>query len=434
MPCAGIKVNSGDSFTIIPCQFSSNYPENELMEVDGKQLCHFHAPLEDNSGNLTEKGKWRQDKNQKFYAEISELREKLLNSADDQVLDLSGIVFPGYVNFQGQKFPEVDFSNARFSGVYANFKGAIFKGYAKFHQAIFSVHAEFRNATFEKDADFFSAQFKKKAEFRCTKFMGGDADFRKTEFNEQTDFKNAYFKENAYFTSKGNSNHANSFQDVVDFSGAKFLCKAIFDNRKFLQETIFKNCTFHKAPRFHNCQLHQDTNFTDADFRDTKSDKAIGAYQTLKLDMEEKRARQEQLMFYALEMKSRRHTEKKKLVKFLSWLYEVTSDYGQSISRPLLWLGGSYLIFATIYTIFFNELLIERLVNADNLHLFFSFSLEQIIRPFGALDSSSLSEFLKKVCSPNLLTLRLIAGLQSLLSLLLLLLSALAARWRFKIG
>ena len=75
------------------------------------------------------------------------------------------------------------------------------------------------------------------------------------------------------------------------------------------------------------------------------------------------------------------------------------------------------------------------MINTDNLHLFFSFSLEQIIRPFGVLDSSSLSEFLKKVCSPNLLALRLIAAtLQSLLSLLFLLLSALAARWRFKIG
>ena len=47
-------------------------------------------------------------------------------------------------------------------------------------------------------------------------------------------------------------------------------------------------------------------------FLDTKDDKAAGAYRTLKLDMEEKRARQEQLTFYALEMKSRTECGEKK--------------------------------------------------------------------------------------------------------------------------
>ncbi|MDE0332492.1 MAG: pentapeptide repeat-containing protein [Nitrospinae bacterium] len=433
MPCAGIKVNSGDSFTIIPCQFSSNYPENELMEVDGKQLCHFHAPLEDNSGNLTEKGKWRQDKNQKFYAEISELREKLLNSVDDQVLDLSGVVFPGYANFRGQQFPEVDFFYAQFSGPYTNFREAKFKGNVNFEEARFSARTDFRDAIFKMEAGFYHTKFRY-AEFSGTKFIGEDADFRNAQFKGKVDFNKSLFKKKAFFTSPGNDDDIDVFQGEVQFEGTIFLEEVDFANRKFQRSTNFKDCIFHKAPCFHGCSLHQDTKFTDADFRDTKSDEAVGAYQTLKLDMENKRARQEQLRFYALEMKSRRHTEKRKLVKFLSWLYEVTSDYGQSISLPLIWLGLSLAVFAIIYAILFLAVPMLDHKKIDILVLTSRFSLEQMIRPFGSFDIQAMPEFHKKLSQANLLSLRLIAALQSFLSLILLLLSALATRWRFKIG
>ena len=93
MPCAGIKVKSGNLSKIIPCQFSSDYPEDELMEVDGKLLCHFHAPLEDESGNLTKKRNWNDVEIKRFYAEISTLREKALQQQEK--LDLRGVVFPG---------------------------------------------------------------------------------------------------------------------------------------------------------------------------------------------------------------------------------------------------------------------------------------------------------------------------------------------------
>ena len=133
-------------------------------------------------------------------------------------------------------------------------------------------------------------------------------------------------------------------------------------------------------------------------------------------------------------MKSRRSAEKRKLVKFLSSLYEITSDYGQSISRPMLWLGLSFAFFAIIYAILFLAVPMVDCEKTDILVLTSRFSLEQMIRPFGALNSLLLPEFLKKVSPANLLSLRLIAALQSFLSLALLLLSALAARWRFKIG
>ena len=139
-------------------------------------------------------------------------------------------------------------------------------------------------------------------------------------------------------------------------------------------------------------------------------------------------------MFYALEMKSRRHEEKRKFLKFISWLYEATSDYGQRIFLPLAWLAFFFFCFTSFYAAYFKELL--NLDAAGILPQSFHFSIKQIIRPFGVFGFLSNSGILGKIPPSSLLSLPLIfvATLQSFLSLALLLLSALAARWRFKIG
>ncbi len=497
MPCA-YHIEDTNS----KCQF--NVQKDEFILVDNHTWCQFHASLEDKNGNRTQKGMWTPDETERFYTEISTLREETLKKQGK--LDLSGIVFPGDASFQNLEFPDVDFSHAQFKGK-ADFLTARFKGRADFRKARFKGNAIFQHTQFiGGEAIFRNVKFKSNAEFAHARFIGGDASFNEAEFNgdlvdfedayfspgsaavfskvkfkssanffntqfsdwgahfqnaefiggdvifqgakfygdgiflnakfhsEYILFKDSFFKGAAVFECEGNKDDTDAFQGVVSFEGRAFLDEVSFNNRKFRQETSFKNCTFHKAPLFHGCSLHQDTTFTDAVFLDTKSDKAVGAYQTLKLDMEEKRARQEQLMFYALEMKSRRSAEKRKLVKFLSSLYELTSDYGQSISLPLIWLGLSFAFFAIIYAILFLAVPMVDCEKTDILVLTSRFSLEQMIRPFGALNSLLLPEFLKKVSPANLLSLRLIAALQSFLSLALLLLSALAARWRFKIG
>ena len=479
MPCAGIKAKSGDSITTIPCQFSFVFQKEELMDVDNKQWCPFHAPLEDEDGNLTKKGNWNDVEIKRFYAEISTLREKALQQQGK--LDLRGVVFPGEANFRAREFPNVDFfhsefkehvsfwraefkenaifsfaqfkgqasfSNARFNGDFTSFQNAKFEENTDFETVIFSggeVH--FDNVKFKKTVHFEHSIFSSKITyFHNTEFCGIETNFKKVQFERAALFSNAHFrseyilfqnsrfKRYTSFRYPGNNTDADAFHGEVHFEGAEFLGEVNFENRKFQQATSFRDCIFHKAPRFHKCRLHQDTDFTDAKFLDTKDDEAARAYRTLKLDMEEKRARQEQLRFYALEMKSRRSEEKRKFLKFISWLYEATSDYGQRIFLPLAWLVYSFLVFAFFYAAYFKgltDLDVARIL-PRSLH----FSIKQIVRPFGVFASSSLYEFFGKTPSANLMALPLIiaATLQSFLSLALLLLSGLAARWRFKIG
>ena len=72
MPCAYKK---GFNFE---CQFNDKFPDDELMAVDGEKWCEFHAPLEDEGENPTEKGKWKDEEILHFFKKISELRKSAL--------------------------------------------------------------------------------------------------------------------------------------------------------------------------------------------------------------------------------------------------------------------------------------------------------------------------------------------------------------------
>ena len=451
MPCA-FHIE-GSNFK---CQF--NFRESELIVANHKQWCPFHAPLEDASGKPTEKGEWTHHEINEFDKKILSLLTKTLN--EQETLDLSGVIFPSEARFQGREFPDVNFSHALFMG-HAYFWCTKFKGNVNFFSAKFKGQASFNNAKFMGESTFFlNSKFDENAYFEHVKFGGNDvsfnnvkfkktvsfqhsifssesAKFREAEFNDLATFQKARFEGRADFRTPGNNSDVDAFHDVVNFEGVEFLDYAIFENRNFRKRTIFKNCTFHKAPHFHGCRFHQDTDFTDARFFDKQGDEAARAYRTLKLDMENKRARQEQLRFYALEMKSRRNTEKRKFLKFLSWLYEATSDYGQSIISPFASAFMVFVLSMIVYSIFFLAIPIADFEKTDIVILTSRFTLEQIIRPFRALENSpSISEIVKKAQPSNLwrLCLGITTTLQSLLSLVLLLLSALAARWRFKIG
>lgn len=357
----------------------------------------------------------------------------------------------GEAIFRNAKFDEnANFSRTKFIGGNAWFNNAEFRG----ENTVFA-NAEFNDG---RAAHFSAVKFISSANFKNTKFsdwgahfsdsefrgvytnfqsvrFDGDASFLNVQFiSEIIEFQDSSIKGRADFTSPRNNRDMGAFHGWVNFEGVTFLGHALFENREFQQATNLRQCTFHKAPRFHGCQLHEDTDFTDAKFLDTASPGSAMAYRTLKLDMEEKRARQEQLMFYALEMKSRRSEEKRKFLKLISWLYEATSDYGQRIFLPLAWLAFFFWCFTFFYASYFKELLDLDAANvlSQSLH----FSIKQIVRPFGVFGFSSTFGLLGTIAPSSLLSLPLIiaATLQSFLSLALLLLSALAARWRFKIG
>ncbi len=386
------------------CQFKG---ETKFFEFAYKFWCGFHLPMEDDVGNKSEKADWKENKVTRFNAAvlafIDEARE------DEKTADLTGVAFPGNVSFTGftkdKPFPRACFFKTAFSGE-ANFREAAFSGYANFIEAVFIGDAFFREAAFSGDANFFKAAF------------SGDANFFKAAFSGGAYFREAAFIGIADFSGGADEEAPSRRFRQADFADAVFEGRADFSNRRFLDTARFTRTIFHAAPEFHNAELHQDTDFTGATFKDTSEEHAARAYRTLKLAMGKVKARNEEAMFYAYEQKSlRRRDDTPRPVKALSWLYELTADYGRSFVRPLACLVVVTAVFWLCYVLV-----------ATTPGAAFDFAMTQLVRPF------SVWIPLKAAFAGPPLWLKFLATVQSVISLGLLTLFILAIRRRFRLN
>ncbi len=223
-----------------------------------------------------------------------------------------GFHFPMTTDFTGATFQsDVSFSSAEFRGI-ACFQDATFNGEAYFIHATFTVRAYFTRAKFNDNAFF------------------GEAVFSKLTF-----FRNATFKLVGEFGST-------RFQNAVNFKGVKFDSDAKFQGAVFYMPPIFKAEDLHGDVSFNHV-----TRF-GKQFTDVKSPHAETAYRELKLGMKRIEAHTKEDAFFRLEMLTRKHREPWAR-KWLYWLYEFASDYGQSIARPLGWLVVFFGIFFGLY-------------------------------------------------------------------------------------
>ena len=298
------------------------------------------------------------------------------------------------VNFDNSKFFRGNFSSCKFSGD-ASFRHCTFEEDAEFsscffHDAAFFEccnfkHADFSNSKFSKEAIFISLKSGGRIYFKGSKFLS-DADFSGSVFSSMTNFSYAEFAKTAIFRDSKFSgpttfHEANiwladfrltTFSDQFDFScrldsdpkptstvyfsGCKFEKNAIFNNRKFGNTTIFGKIThengkviatrFKRAPTFHGCKIHQDTSFDGAIFETPNTQESARAFRTLKLAMEQLKATREEQRFFHLEMKAERQSLPLPR-RALSFMYEILSDYGFSLWRPLAWL----LIFSIAFSV-----------------------------------------------------------------------------------
>ncbi len=376
--------------------------------------------------------------------------------------------FSGIAGFGGAQFSaRAWFDEPQFSGD-ASFGQAQFSGGAWFIEARFSSAALFSGARFDGHADFREVRFDGNAEFSNTTFSR-DANFEAAIFSNRALFNPAIFEKNANFAGAAEGiGKPKTIQKVklttqpaktvpagdgsfktegtvwepprppgnlfgrADFSRAEFHAGADFNNRRFADETLFRGTQFAKAPKFHNADLHQDTDFMDADFQD-KSGEAAPAYCTLKLAMGRARAVDEEAMFYALEMESRRKREDTPpSVKVFSRLYERAADYGRSFTRPLGWLGETTGVFFLVYLICFAALVPGGLGEQDVWDVG-RFTMRQIVPPFDAFTLGT-TEGLPAGLSRLPLWLGFVAMIQSIVSLGLIGLFILALRRRFRMG
>lgn len=431
------------------CQF--DVPLEHLTARDGKLWCPFHLPITADETLAESVQLWHNNEWQNFHGTLREAIERNVN--DQGFVDLTGLrvrgslyfptliehvgnlpfvalddcqivegadfagqkfegglsiqgaqvggiaqfskcEFPAVSFFMGTEFNQVQFDHAHFYST-AEFQGARFNGYANFHDAVLTGGCNFESAKFKMSAEFKDATLRKKSNFRNAGFVG------------DVDFSGAGMPTNS-----------------VDFANAAFAGLVSFNERTFGTVASFSHARFGKAPEFHNCTFHQNTDFNGTEFNDCGGHQAARAYRTLKLAMEEHRHWDEAFRFHALEMKSRRHDPTTpKSIKLFSLFYELGSDYGQSISQPLLWL---LFVTWTMFCIYMN-FGTEWITSPTN---GLSFTLEQYVRPFSIWITKYQEEFGDTVP----VAWRLVASLQSLAGIGLITLFILALRRRFRMG
>ncbi|AWZ01519.1 pentapeptide repeats (9 copies) [Rhodobiaceae bacterium] len=352
--------------------------------------------------------------------------------------------------FAGADFSDcyAAFSGSNFDCNHVDFLGASFTGGDNFQRTKFSgTSTSFSNSQFT-GGDFSLAEFgSDETYFDRAEFLDGYPTFENAKFfGHKVDFSNSAFCTTVSFAAspRKKADIRELAFGELNFNNANFASRVSFSNRVFLAATSFKNTGFARAPEFHGCELHQNTAFPSiGSFRDTSYKGAATAYRTLRLAMKQQEAHEEEAMFWALEQISKRNDLEcnplnnwKNLFNWIPWslsaVYALLSNYGLSINRPLValtvWLFGATPIFY-----FCLRSNVDKLFGSTTYSDLLGFSIAQSLRPFfiwGDYNGSGIRSVLGE--NVNVLSVKLFATADSLISLVLIALLILAVRRRFR--
>jgi uncharacterized protein YjbI with pentapeptide repeats len=351
----------------------------------------------------------------------------------NNVVIFGGFLYVAKVDFSSAMFADrADFGSATFAG-HADFESATFSGYADFESATFSSNADFKSATFSGYANFESATFSSYAHFRSAMFSGYAnfksatfsvlVDFRLVKFSGYTNFVSATFSGATYFGSAMFSGYAN-FKSVTFSEGANFI------NAEFTANTVFAHVLFGTAvPDFRGAQMHEATEWHGVQWPSAPQDKdtaqaQVYAYERLKQEMERLKKHEDEQFFFRKELRARRGLLSPWSGAWhLNCAYEVSSDYGQSIAKPFLWLLGLFAIGAAFFagTPVFNgaRMPIARAAGLSFANIFSFLPIKREIMTAEMIEGLSSAA-------------QIVGVVQSLLGLVLLFLLGLALRSRFR--
>lgn len=304
----------------------------------------------------------------------------------DDDADFRGFLFPGRVLFKNATFRKemifgprkpvepLDTSNTVVSSGRVTFDGSRFCAQAFFNRSIFESGATFLNTCFKDVAvfqetrfdgpcAFNSAKFNRTANFGQAGFLD-DALFWTTEFSNEVNFGRATFMQSTEFVLA-------AFHGNVKFDNAAFKRSATFRNAKFFHTSTFKGISveglfalqratfrclpdftdsyFRTAPVFYRAALGPNHFKTSNSF--SKCESIPEQWSALKRLAIQGHDHEKELEFLKGEIISRRNTFDTRFHAryWIGQLYGLLSDFGQSISRPLMFLVIGFLLFSVLY-------------------------------------------------------------------------------------
>jgi len=388
--------------------------------------------------------------------------------------DASGALFREDVNFEQTIFHvNAFFFEAQFHAN-ASFEMAQFDAIATFYKVRFHAEAIFSETAFQEDAYFYhshfygnayysGAQFHAKTNFGDTNFFG-DAIFNEVSFLDDVSFDSSKFSSYVSF-------RRSSFQQLAEFTRMELPPKAeyrnsVFEGAYFLQKLDMRNVQQPPYASFDGVHLDKGVMIDQSlpnEFQFQKelkgaseaetSDEAFAALEggcrALKRLMAIETDRQRERKFFRMELIARESRKDLNIwEKLASKAYGKFADYGASITWPLAWLGvfaggfaGLYLIVAACLALAHPELMDNFVwVDLDQpFHPIFiepiELALKNMMGPlqFAITDHAPFGQMVQQAPLFRLL-LGVLSAIQSLISLILLFLTALALRRQFQIS
>lgn len=338
----------------------------------------------------------------------------------------SGQAWFGSATFSGRAW----FESATFSGA-AWFDSATFSGEVRFDDANFNGEAWFYDATFSGQAGFGSANFRGEAWFISATF-NGFARFTSATFSGETWFLAATFSGEAWFISA-------TFGGFAQFSVARFgqaggRQTADFVDCQFAKPTRFDDAIFQATyPKFSGAILHDQTAFTDHPDHWPKGpqpdpSQAKASCAVIRHTLGRQGLPEAEHFFYRREMGF--------AGQIGGWwqrlpyrAFGALSDYGFSIARPALWLLGLWVAVAMVNHVVLQWGASMGTVAGYHPAQAFGLSFANLFPIFGLHKLWFAPEYLTALNG----WLKLLGGVQAVLSLPLLFFLGLGLRTRFRL-
>jgi uncharacterized protein YjbI with pentapeptide repeats len=270
------------------------------------------------------------------------------------ITNFRGFVFPGPANFANVHFTRpVTFKKAEFrqKAIFsraefykcARFSGATFKGQAVFSHAVFQADVALDRMTVDDDAKFDGAKFRQSVYAAHTRFRDY-VTFRGAEAYAKLVLVGANFEGEADFR---RATFAHS-----DFTGTQFKTTLTwFSGVNFLTAPDFRASTFATPPNFQDA----DVAATIQTSRVAGEDDDAAKFRRLKQLASEAKDHERELEFFAKELQAKRVHETNGIWRTaLSLAYEVLSDFGRSVARPLLCLLALIMLPAAVMMLWYS--------------------------------------------------------------------------------
>lgn len=287
-----------------------------------------------------------------------------------QGLSLNRAIFEHRAIFTGAEFDfAAIFSSSKFLSQ-VSFEQVKFKHWAKFDKVEFRELAYFAGSKVQNAANFEKAAFKGRADFEGCQFAA-EARFWDVVFCNETSFRSARFKKTSLFDRAIFKDHANFSASAFDgssiFSAVRAEKSFRLDRANFGELPDFILSNFAEAPRLDNIRVieRQPTLPEIREYFYATNKRAVEAgrdraarYRALKKLAIQGHDHEREQKFFAGEIRSRRWVEDLPIplrkdsgvTRFwVGLIYQVLSDFGRSIARPVLWWSATTIMFSFIY-------------------------------------------------------------------------------------